>query len=59
MAQNLSNLAVGAKVKFGKYQVASESAQDIIWDDCGESAFLPPPPAYPTNAITLLTEKNH
>ena len=55
MAQNLSNLAVGAKVKFGKYQVASESAQDIIWMIAAKAHSSTP--AYPTNAITLLTEK--
>lgn len=55
MAQNLSNLAVGAKVKLGKYQVASEAAQDIIWVIAAKAHSSTP--AYPTNAITLLTEK--
>lgn len=52
MAQLLSNLPIGAKVKFGKYSVNGENAQDIKWlivakDHSG----------YPSNSITLLTEK--
>lgn len=31
MAQLLSNLPTGAKVKFGKYSVAGETPQDITW----------------------------
>ena len=31
MAQALSNLPIGAKVKFGKYSVNGEAAQSIIW----------------------------
>jgi hypothetical protein len=52
MAQLLSNLAVGAKVKFGRYQVASETAQEIIWKIAAKNH-----PGYPANAITLITEK--
>lgn len=52
MAQLLSNLVVGSKVKFGKYQVASETAQDIIWKIVAKNHS-----GYPSNAITLLTEK--
>lgn len=52
MAQLLSNLAVGAKVKFGRYQVASEAAQEIIWKIAAKNHS-----GYPTNAITLITEK--
>jgi hypothetical protein len=52
MAQLLSNLAVGAKVKFGRYQVASEAAQEIIWKIAAKNHF-----GYPANAITLITEK--
>lgn len=52
MAQLLSNLPVGAKVKFGRYQVASEAAQEIIWKIAAKNHS-----GYPTNAITLITEK--
>jgi hypothetical protein len=52
MAQLLSALAVGSKIKFGKYQVASEASQDIIWKIVAKNHS-----GYPTNAITLLTEK--
>lgn len=52
MAQLLSNLAVGAKVKFGRYQVASETAQEIIWKIAAKNHS-----GYPANAITLITEK--
>lgn len=31
MAQLLSNLPTGSKVKFGKYSVSGEVAQDIVW----------------------------
>mgnify|MGYP007030125331 CR=1 FL=1 len=55
MAQLLSNLAVGAKVKFGRYQVASEVAQEIIWKIAAKNHSSTP--AYPANAITLITEK--
>ena len=55
MAQLLSNLPVGAKVKFGKYSVNGETAQPITWlvvaKDHGGT--LP----YPANSVTLLTEK--
>lgn len=50
MAQTLSNLAVGAKVKFGRYQVASEAAQEIIWKIAAKNHS-----GYPANAITLIT----
>lgn len=52
MAQLLSNLAVGAKVKFGRYQVASEAAQEIIWKIAAKNHS-----GYPANTITLITEK--
>lgn len=55
MAQSLSNLAVGAKVKFGKYSVDGETAQDLVWIIVAKSHSCTP--AYPTNSITLLTEK--
>lgn len=51
MPQALSNLAVGSKVKFGKYQVNTETAQPIIWTIVAKNHQCTP--AYPTNAITL------
>ena len=52
MLQSISNLPVGAKVKFGKYSVNGEVAQDIIWliVDKNHSG-------YPANSVTLFTEK--
>ena len=55
MAQKLSNLPIGAKVKFGKYSVNGEVAQEIIWLVVAKSHSSSP--AYPTNSVTLLTEK--
>ena len=52
MAQPLSNLPVGAKVKFGRYQVNTETAQEIIWTIVAKNH-----PGYPANAITLHAEK--
>lgn len=46
MAQNLSNLPIGSKIKFGKHSVNGETAQDIIWLVVNKSP-----------NITLLTEK--
>lgn len=51
MPQALSNLAVGSKVKFGKYQVNTETAQPIIWTIVAKNHQCTP--AYPENAITL------
>lgn len=52
MAQSITNLAVGSKVKLGVYQVGSSSTEPIIWliADKNNSA-------YPAGAITLITEK--
>lgn len=55
MAQLLSNLPVGAKVKFGKYSVNGETAQSITWLVVAKNHSSIP--AYPSNSITLLTEK--
>lgn len=52
MAQNLSNLPIGAKVKFGKHSVNGEMAQDIIWLVVAKNHT-----GYPSNSVTLLTEK--
>lgn len=51
MSQLLSNLPTGAKVKFGKFQVNSETAQSIVWTVVAKNHRCTP--AYPTNAITL------
>lgn len=51
MPQALSNLAVGAKVKFGKFQVNTEDAQPIVWTIVAKNHQCTP--AYPENAITL------
>lgn len=53
MPQALSNLPVGAKVKFGKYQVNTEDAQPIVWTIVAKNHQCTP--AYPENAITLHT----
>lgn len=52
MAQKLSNLPIGALVKFGKHQVGSETAQPIIWlvVDKNHSG-------YPSNSVTLIAQK--
>lgn len=52
MAQNLSNLPIGAKVKFGKHSINGETAQDIIWVVVAKNHT-----GYPTNSVTLLTER--
>ena len=46
MAQLLSNLPIGAKIKFGKHSVNGETAQPIIWLVVNKAG-----------TITLLTEK--
>ena len=51
MPQALSNLAVGAKVRFGKFQVNTEDAQPIVWTIVAKNHQCTP--AYPENAITL------
>lgn len=55
MAQALSNLPIGAKIKFGKYSVNGEVAQSIVWLVVAKNHSSTP--SYPTNSITLLTEK--
>lgn len=51
MSQALTNLAVGSKVKFGKYQVNTEEAQPIIWTIVAKNHVSTP--AYPSNSVTL------
>lgn len=52
MAQRLSNLPIGALVKFGKHQVGSESVQPIIWIIADKNH-----KGYPANSVTLITQK--
>lgn len=56
MAQLLSNLPVGAKIKFGKYSVNGEAAQPIIWLVVSKNTDTSAP-SKPQNSVTLLTEK--
>lgn len=52
MAQLLSNLAVGAKVKFGNYKVESEALAPLIWKVADKNHA-----GYPANSVTLITER--
>lgn len=52
MAQILSNLPIGATVKFGKHQIASETAQSIIWVVADKNHS-----GYPANSVTLVAQK--
>lgn len=54
MAQNLSNLPVGAKVKFGKYTVGGIT-HPITWLIVAKNHSSTP--SYPSNSVTLLSEK--
>lgn len=51
MSQLLSNLEVGSKVKFGKYQVESETPEPIVWTIVAKNHVSEP--AYPANSVTL------
>ena len=51
MAQSITNLPVGAKVKFGRYQVETEEPQPITWVIADRNHG-----GYPSGAITLVTE---
>lgn len=53
MSQKLSNLPVGAKIKYGKYQVNTETPLPIMWTIVAKNHRSTPD--YPTNAITLIT----
>ena len=52
MAQKLSNLPIGAKIKFGSHQIASETKQPIIWVVADKNHS-----GYPANSVTLVTQK--
>ena len=55
MAQSLSNLPIGAKIKFGRHSVNGETAQDITWLIVAKNHGINP--SYPANSVTLLAEK--
>lgn len=55
MAQSLSNLPIGSLIKFGKYSVNGEAAQSIVWKIVAKDHQCIP--AYPSNSITLITDK--
>ena len=50
MAQILSNLPIGAKIKFGKHSINGETAQPITWLVVAKNH-------YDSSSITLLAEK--
>lgn len=52
MSQAISNLAIGAKIKYGNYQVESETALPIIWNIADKNHT-----GYPANSVTLVAEK--
>ena len=52
MAQLLSNLPIGTKIKFGKYSVNGEAAEPIVWRVVAKNHS-----GYPSDAITLLTDQ--
>lgn len=52
MPQKLTNLPLGALIKFGKHSIASETAQPIIWRVADKNHS-----GYPANSVTLITDK--
>ena len=52
MAQLLSNLPLGSKIKYGKHSVNEEAARDIIWLIVAKNHS-----GYPANSVTLYSEK--
>lgn len=52
MAQRLSTLPVGTKIKFGRHQINNETPQPIIWIIAAKNHSN-----YPQNSVTLITEK--
>lgn len=53
MAQSLSNLALGTKVKFGRHSINGEVAREIIWVVAAKSHL-----GYPANSVTLWADKS-
>lgn len=56
MAQNLSNLPIGSKIKFGKHSVNGETAQPIVWLVVSKNTGATTS-GRPQNSITLLAER--
>ena len=52
MAQLLSNIPIGAAIKFGKHQVGSETAESIVWVVAAKNHS-----GYPSNSVTLVAQK--
>jgi hypothetical protein len=52
MAKSISSLNVGDKIKYGNYQVESETALPIIWNIADKNHT-----GYPANSVTLVTNK--
>ena len=52
MAQLLSNLPIGAKIKFGSHQINTETTMPIVWIVVDKNHA-----GYPANSVTLITEK--
>lgn len=55
MAQKISNLPLGAKIKYGKHSINGETQQDLIWLVVAKNHQCTP--AYPANSVTLFAEK--
>ena len=55
MSQKISNLPIGAKIKFGRHSVNGESSWDLVWILVAKNHSSTP--AYPSNSATFLTEK--
>ena len=51
MAQLLSNLPLGAKIKFGKHQINTETAESIVWRVVAKNHN-----GYPANSVTLIAD---
>lgn len=52
MAQKISSLPIGSKIKYGKYQVENEAEKSIIWLIADKNHT-----DYPLNSTTLIPEK--
>lgn len=52
MPQKLTNLPIGALIKFGSHSIASEAKQPIIWRVADKNHS-----GYPADSVTLITDK--
>jgi len=52
MSQPITSLPIGSKIKYGNYQVESESVLPIIWDIADKNHT-----GYPANSVTLVADK--